>query len=155
MVWSGIQSTGSRHQHIQNCRGAAYLNTATERMAPCSTFKIWNALIGLESGIIASADEAFYRWDGQTRAIPAWNKNLTLKEAFQAMLGTMNTTKSTRRICTVPLSCLNRLRQNPQDRAAQADSTEIGQTSVMRQIASLSHLRQFIPDCQFLLYLFH
>jgi len=26
MVWSGIQSTGSRYRHIQNCRGAAYLN---------------------------------------------------------------------------------------------------------------------------------
>ena len=59
-------------------------NASAERVAPCSTFKIWNALIGLESGIIASADEAFYRWDGQTRAIPAWNKDLTLQEAFQA-----------------------------------------------------------------------
>ena len=59
-------------------------NAAAKRLAPCSTFKIWNTLIGLESGIITSADEAFYRWDGQTRAIPAWNKDLTLKEAFQA-----------------------------------------------------------------------
>jgi len=59
-------------------------NTAAERVAPCSTFKIWNALIGIETGIIASADEAFYRWDGQTLAIPAWNKDLTFKEAFQA-----------------------------------------------------------------------
>ena len=25
-VWSGIQSTGSRLCHVQNCRGAAYLN---------------------------------------------------------------------------------------------------------------------------------
>ena len=41
---------------------------ASESLAPCSTFKIWNALIGLESGIIPFADEAFYRWDGQKRA---------------------------------------------------------------------------------------
>ena len=59
-------------------------NAAAERVPPCSTFKIWNALIGFESGIIASAEEPFYRWDGQTRAISAWNKDLTLKEAFQA-----------------------------------------------------------------------
>jgi beta-lactamase class D len=62
-------------------------NVSAERLAPCSTFKIWNALIGIESGIIASADEAFYpfyRWDGETRAIPGWNRDLTLKEAFQA-----------------------------------------------------------------------
>jgi len=59
-------------------------NAAGERLAPCPAFKIWNALIGLEFGIITSADEAFYRWAGQTRAIPAWNKDLTLKEAFKA-----------------------------------------------------------------------
>jgi beta-lactamase class D len=59
-------------------------NAAAERVAPCSTYKIWNSLIGLESGIIASADEPFYRWDGQTCSIPAWNRNLSLKKAFQA-----------------------------------------------------------------------
>lgn len=58
--------------------------SASERLAPCSTFKIWNTLIGLENGAISFAEEDFYRWDGETRAIPEWNKNLTLKEAFQA-----------------------------------------------------------------------
>ena len=50
---------------------------------PCSTFKIWNALIGLENRAITSPDENFYRWDGIERSFPSWNKNLTLKEAFQ------------------------------------------------------------------------
>jgi beta-lactamase class D len=54
------------------------------RMAPCSTFKIWNTLIGLESGIISSPDQPFYQWDGEKRSISAWNRNLTLREAFQA-----------------------------------------------------------------------
>ena len=57
---------------------------SAEKLAPCSTFKIWNTLIGLEMGIIKSADEAFYHWDGKTRSIPGWNKDLTLKEAFNA-----------------------------------------------------------------------
>lgn len=57
---------------------------SSEKLAPCSTFKIWNTLIGIETGVIKSADEAFYKWDGETRAIPEWNKDLTLKEAFQA-----------------------------------------------------------------------
>lgn len=56
---------------------------AREKLAPCSTFKIWNTLIGLENGIISSPDEDFYHWDGEKRAIPDWNKNLTLKEAFR------------------------------------------------------------------------
>ena len=53
-------------------------------VCPCSTFKIWNTLIGLETGAIKSADQAFYKWDGETRAVSEWNRNLTLKEAFQA-----------------------------------------------------------------------
>jgi len=40
---------------------------AAIRLAPCSTFKIWNTLIGLEAGIIASPDQAFYQWDGEKR----------------------------------------------------------------------------------------
>jgi len=57
---------------------------SSERIAPCSTFKIWNTLIGLESGLIVDAEEAFFEWDGEARAIPEWNRNLTLQEAFRA-----------------------------------------------------------------------
>jgi beta-lactamase class D len=57
---------------------------SSEKLAPCSTFKIWNTLIGLESGILSTAEEAFYRWDGVIRPISEWNRNLTLKEAFRA-----------------------------------------------------------------------
>jgi len=55
-----------------------------ERSAPCSTFKIWNTLIGLQAGVIASADEPFYRWDGQPKMLEAWQRDLTLREAFAA-----------------------------------------------------------------------
>jgi beta-lactamase class D len=58
-------------------------SVAQEKFAPCSTFKIWNTLIGLEEGIISSAEEPFYTWDGEKRFIPDWNKNLNLKQAFQ------------------------------------------------------------------------
>ncbi|HCE43224.1 MAG TPA: penicillin binding protein transpeptidase domain-containing protein [Lentisphaeria bacterium] len=57
---------------------------AREKLPPCSTFKIWNTLTGLENGVISSPGEAFYKWDGEVRFIPEWNKDLTLKEAFQA-----------------------------------------------------------------------
>lgn len=59
-------------------------DAATIPLPPCSTFKIVNALIGLESGIISSPDAQFYKWDGVERSIPAWNHDLTLQEAFQA-----------------------------------------------------------------------
>lgn len=56
---------------------------ANERMAPCSTFKIWNTLIGIDSGIINSSDELFYVWDGMRRPFPDWNRDMTLKDAFR------------------------------------------------------------------------
>ncbi|MFY8216637.1 MAG: penicillin-binding transpeptidase domain-containing protein [Chthoniobacterales bacterium] len=57
---------------------------SSERLPPCSTFKIWNLLIGIESGLVTGANEPFYRWDGEVRSIKDWNEDLTVKEAFQA-----------------------------------------------------------------------
>lgn len=57
---------------------------ADRKLPPCSTFKIVNTLIGLETGEIHSAEQPFYQWDGQKRSIEAWNRDLTLREAFQA-----------------------------------------------------------------------
>lgn len=57
---------------------------ANKAFAPCSTFKIWNTLIGLEEGILKNPDGPFWKWDGEKRFIPEWNRNLTLREAFKA-----------------------------------------------------------------------
>jgi beta-lactamase class D len=57
---------------------------AAIRLTPCSTFKIWNTLIGAECHIVSDPDELFYKWDGETRFLPSWNKDQTLREAFQA-----------------------------------------------------------------------
>lgn len=56
---------------------------AKERTTPCSTFKIWNTLIGCESGLIQSKDSLFYIWDGVKRDYEGWNQNLTIAEAFK------------------------------------------------------------------------
>lgn len=53
------------------------------RLPPCSTFKIYNTLIGLELGLINGADDPWYKWDGAKRDIEGWNKDLTLREAFR------------------------------------------------------------------------
>ncbi len=55
---------------------------------PASTFKIVNALIGLQTGRIVN-EKMVIKWDGVTRIFPEgdtaknWNKDLTMKEAFQ------------------------------------------------------------------------
>lgn len=54
-----------------------------EKLAPCSTFKIWNTAIGLETGIISDPDAPFWKWDGQQYRIDAWNRDQTLRSAFQ------------------------------------------------------------------------
>jgi len=49
---------------------------------PASTFKILNALIGLETGVVDGPDTLF-PWDGVRRNVAAWNGDLTLRQAFQ------------------------------------------------------------------------
>lgn len=49
---------------------------------PASTFKIPNSIIGLETGVIENYTKVF-KWDGKKRRLPAWEKDLTFREAFQ------------------------------------------------------------------------
>lgn len=61
--------------NLARFRDSAYL--------PASTFKIVNSLIGLETGRIAD-DKMVIPWDGIERPVAAWNKDLTMAEAFKA-----------------------------------------------------------------------
>jgi beta-lactamase class D len=56
---------------------------AATRFVPASTFKIPNSLIALEVGAVKDADEMF-RYDGKPRAVAAWQKDMTLREAVTA-----------------------------------------------------------------------
>jgi beta-lactamase class D len=55
---------------------------------PASTFKIVNSLIGIETGKITN-EKMMIKWDGVVRVFPngdtayAWNRNLTMDEAFK------------------------------------------------------------------------
>lgn len=53
-----------------------------ERLLPASTFKIMNALIALETGVVPDQDFVI-PWDGTDYPIAAWNQDHTLKTAFQ------------------------------------------------------------------------
>lgn len=55
----------------------------TERFLPASTYKIVNALIGLETGKIVD-EKMVIPWDGVKRWNPDWNKDLTMEQAFRA-----------------------------------------------------------------------
>lgn len=49
---------------------------------PASTFKIPNAIIGLETGVIEN-EESIFEWDGQKRLFKSWEKTMNLKEAYK------------------------------------------------------------------------
>jgi beta-lactamase class D len=49
---------------------------------PASTFKILNALISLNTGVIQD-DVSVLTWDGIVREIPAWNRDTNLSQAFK------------------------------------------------------------------------
>lgn len=50
---------------------------------PASTFKIVNALIGLQTGVITN-DSMVIKWDGVQRRFPEWNQDLSMYQAFRA-----------------------------------------------------------------------
>jgi beta-lactamase class D len=60
--------------NLRRYRDSSYL--------PASTFKIVNSLIGLQTGKISS-DSMVIKWDGITRPVSDWNKDLTMYEAFR------------------------------------------------------------------------
>lgn len=51
------------------------------RTLPASTFKILHSLIALDVGA-TKADEVF-KWDGQERMLPVWNKDTIFSDAFK------------------------------------------------------------------------
>lgn len=53
---------------------------SNKQTSPCSSFKIYNSLIGLESKVLEDENTTF-KWDGTRYAIESWNKDQTLRSA--------------------------------------------------------------------------
>lgn len=58
------------------------LNRAKTQYIPASTFKMLNALIGLQHHKATNTE--VFKWNGEKRLFPAWEKDMTLGEAMQA-----------------------------------------------------------------------
>jgi len=56
---------------------------ATLRVAPDSTYKIYDALFGLEEGVITPED-SFIAWNGESYPFEAWNADQTLQSAMNS-----------------------------------------------------------------------
>lgn len=58
-----------------------YGTHADERVNPCSTFKILNSIIALDSGAVRDDNETI-AWDGVVREYPFWNHDHTMRSAI-------------------------------------------------------------------------
>ncbi|PZT48976.1 hypothetical protein B6S12_01390 [Helicobacter valdiviensis] len=59
------------------------IKRAKVRYMPASTFKIYNALVGLDLGIVRDSDEVFYRYNGEPVSIESWKSNASLKSGMK------------------------------------------------------------------------
>lgn len=55
---------------------------AAERRTPASTFKVYNALVALETGVVRDPDSLFV-WDGTRRWLDDWNRDHSLRTGME------------------------------------------------------------------------
>lgn len=55
---------------------------ASTPFLPASTYKIFNSLIALETGVVRDENDII-KWDGVDRGSREWNKDLSMKDAFK------------------------------------------------------------------------
>jgi beta-lactamase class D len=71
---------------LYNCATDKYyvhnLEGARKRYSPCSSFKILNSLIGLETGVIKNENHVI-EWDGKDGRLKIWNQDHTLTSAIK------------------------------------------------------------------------
>lgn len=63
-------------------RARYHPDRCAKRFSPCSTFKIPNALIGLETGVVSGPDHPF-KWDGTMHRRKECNRDHTLRSALR------------------------------------------------------------------------
>lgn len=81
-AFNGIEGCAIFYNNDKN-EYTVYNKEASEiEVSPCSSFKIISTLTGLKNGILTSADTKM-KYNGTKYPLEAWNKDLTLKEAFQ------------------------------------------------------------------------
>ena len=55
---------------------------AATRTLPASTFKVYNALVALETGAVGDPDSLF-AWDGTERFLDSWNEDQSLRQGLE------------------------------------------------------------------------
>lgn len=69
------------YDHENNAYTIHNKEKSIKRLSPNSTFKIYNSLIGLESGVLKD-ENTMFKWDGTKYDIESWNRDHTLASAI-------------------------------------------------------------------------
>ncbi len=56
---------------------------AKQTFSPASTFKIFNALIALDNGVVRDTKEIFYHYKGEKVFLPSWKQDASLSSAIK------------------------------------------------------------------------
>ncbi|MDD4600738.1 MAG: class D beta-lactamase [Negativicutes bacterium] len=81
--FTGFQGTFVLYDENQDRYSVYNEQRSEKRLTPCSTFKIYNSLIALETGV-APDENMTLQWDGQQRFLPVWNQNHTMSSAIKS-----------------------------------------------------------------------
>jgi beta-lactamase class D len=66
---------------LNSSKRTVFGSRENERLSPCSTFKILNSMIALESKVIKNENEII-KWDGVMREYPQWNQDHSMRSAI-------------------------------------------------------------------------
>jgi len=58
------------------------IKSSMVQYSPASTFKIFNTLIAIDGGYVG--ENELFKWNGEIRAVPAWNHDQTMSTAFKS-----------------------------------------------------------------------
>ncbi len=78
----GVKGTFLLYDIKQNGYLVYNSQRAKSPFVPASTFKIFNSLVALETGVVRDENEVI-KWDGVKRDFPQWNKDQTMRTAIK------------------------------------------------------------------------
>ncbi len=81
-IFKGYKGSFVLYDSTENTWRIYDKDNAITRISPASTFKIYSALYGLESGTI-TPEQSLIRWNGQNYVYNLWNADQTLESAMQ------------------------------------------------------------------------
>jgi bla regulator protein BlaR1 len=81
-IFKGYKGSFVLYDSTENTWRIYDKDNAVTRISPASTFKIYSALYGLESGTI-TPEQSLIRWNGQNYVYNLWNADQTLESAMQ------------------------------------------------------------------------